>query len=442
MPVRKPAALLVTALAALLLFCSSALAAPVFDGHFDVGQFSDNAKIIEGPDGNMWLTIEDGGDDVARITPEGQVTKFAVENVTQPDGIAAGVEGRIWLSYNEEVASFDPANPVAAVETAVPDIKAGSSIVAGPNGEMWVATTDALVHFPPADPTEAKKIVVPELTPKDIDVAGSLLAIADQNKNRVVTVSPAGEQTSYPLNGQSQGVAGNPEGHIGFSQQSNMPTQVGVITSPTTATVMELPAVDPFGVAYGSDLAFWAARKGGAQRFTAAGESIFIGGAEDRFFVRQIAAGPNNTIWVTMKDPGTNDFEVGRISGLEPPVPQTPPVQNPPAVAPETSIDKGPKKRIVIRGKARRAWAKFRFSSSTAGATFECALSRQVKPRNKKRRPFFRPLVFKACKSPGNLRLRPGKYRFGVRAVSEGLVDPSPATQTFRIVRLKQIEKR
>lgn len=84
--------------------------------------------------------------------------------------------------------------------------------------------------------------------------------------------------------------------------------------------------------------------------------------------------------------------------------------------APNTIIDKGPKKKI----KGKRA--KFEFSSPVAGAKFECALDK--KP-------------FKACESPLELKVKPGKHVFSVRAVLNGTPDGSPAT-----LRFKRIEKK
>ena len=79
-------------------------------------------------------------------------------------------------------------------------------------------------------------------------------------------------------------------------------------------------------------------------------------------------------------------MKVGQVSGLEPPVKpggDTKPAGHAP---PRRTIDKGPKKKVRIKGKARRARVKFRFSSTTAGATFECALVR--KPAKKGARDF------------------------------------------------------
>jgi hypothetical protein len=79
-------------------------------------------------------------------------------------------------------------------------------------------------------------------------------------------------------------------------------------------------------------------------------------------------------------------------------------------VAPVAIIDKGPKKTT----KSRRA--RFAFSSSEAGSSFECALGKRA----------FRP-----CSSPTKLRkLKPGKLAFHIRAID--LNDNAGAPVSFR----------
>ncbi len=118
-------------------------------------------------------------------------------------------------------------------------------------------------------------------------------------------------------------------------------------------------------------------------------------------------------------------FEPGvvvRVSGLEPPTATT--------VVPNTTIAKGPHK--VVRTRHRTAKVAFRFRSSVQGAKFECALTRVRKGR-KQAKP-----SFKACKSPRVYRLRPGGYRFWVRAVANGATDATPAKRSFRVVRVRE----
>lgn len=62
----------------------------------------------------------------------------------------------------------------------------------------------------------------------------------------------------------------------------------------------------------------------------------------------------------------------------------------------------------------------FRFSSSLPGASFECFYTGGWTP----------------CESPQRFRhLKPGRYRFKVRAVANGQRDPTPAKFLFKIVR-------
>ncbi len=225
-------------------------------------------------------------------------------------------------------------------------------------------------------------------------------------------------------------LAGSPSGQIGFSDPGNYPESIGLVTPPNPAQEFERDG-DPFGVAYGSDGAYWIALFGGAaspgvERMTTTGEHTYLGGLKPDFGARQIAAGPGNTMWMTAENNKTTEFEVVRISGLEPPVV---PISGTKPKAPETKISKGPKKTVKTRGK--RAKVTFKFSSSDEGAKFECALV-TIKKGKKAPKP-----KFKGCKSPKKLSLKPGKYRFSVRAVLSGVVDPSPATKAFKVVHVK-----
>jgi PKD repeat protein len=84
---------------------------------------------------------------------------------------------------------------------------------------------------------------------------------------------------------------------------------------------------------------------------------------------------------------------------------------------PDTVLGTHPK-NVVKTGK--RASVRFSFSSSAAGATFECRMDRGA---------------FAACSSPKSYKLRPGRHSFSVRAVAGGVEDPTPAGFAFKIVR-------
>ncbi len=82
---------------------------------------------------------------------------------------------------------------------------------------------------------------------------------------------------------------------------------------------------------------------------------------------------------------------------------------------PQTKITKGPK------AKSSSTKAKFKFSSTEAGSTFQCKLDR--KP-------------FKPCRSPKKYSgLKPGKHVFKVRAIdAAGNTDSSPAVKKFKVL--------
>ena len=65
--------------------------------------------------------------------------------------------------------------------------------------------------------------------------------------------------------------------------------------------------------------------------------------------------------------------------------------------------------------------AKFKFTSTEAGSTFQCKLDR--KP-------------FKSCRSPKKYSgLKPGKHVFKVRAIdAAGNTDSSPAVKKFKVL--------
>jgi len=388
-----------------------------------------NNKIVAGPDGNVWLTVDDGTNDVAKVTPSGQVEEFDIEGILSPEGIAPGPDGNLWITDVEKAAKFNPGNPTGTDESfTVAGIGANAQIVAGPDGSMWVASNNQVVQFSPADPTGSVDPVVVdgEISPKDIDVAGSLIVIADAGAgNRIVTFTTDETQKDFAIDGGSQGVAGGSGGQIAFSAPGASPEKSGLISPPGPAASFELLG-DPFGVTFGGDGAYWIVQfmAGQLARVTTNGQVSFLPGLPIES-ARQITAGPNGTLWITLQKNEAKGVasSVVKVSGVLSETTNPPP----PPPAPQTKISKGPKK--VVKTKKKTAKVKFRFSSSTAGVSFQCALTKLKGKKTK-------AAAFKGCKSPKVYRLGPGRYRFQVRAVNGGVPDPTPAVRKFKIVRI------
>jgi hypothetical protein len=103
-------------------------------------------QIVTGPDGNLWFT-EYGGNRIGRITPDGQLTEFALPTtLSRPNFITVGPDGNLWftelvvdapgVSYPNRIGRITPDGQLT--EFALPY---GSSsprgITVGPDGNLW-----------------------------------------------------------------------------------------------------------------------------------------------------------------------------------------------------------------------------------------------------------------------------------------------------------------
>jgi len=70
--------------------------------------------------------------------------------------------------------------------------------------------------------------------------------------------------------------------------------------------------------------------------------------------------------------------------------------------------------------RAMPTWNSKVSASPTAGANFQCKLDKAA---------------FAPCTSPKTYKVKPGKHKFSVEAVSGGLTDSSPATFSFKVVK-------
>lgn len=403
-------------------FAAPASAAPAVDGEFAIpGGIGTDNDIVQGPDGNMWVTtnVTDG---VARITPAGDVTQFTLPN--DAFGIAVGPDGNLWVSSAVGVIKVPPANPAGFTTFTGIGLNGGKGIVKGPDGKMWVAGTNQLISFDPANPNgTADSTTILNLAPHGMSVGSDgLLWIADGNgKVYSATATATPTVTPYDIQidaaGGAQSVGAGPNGQVVYAAPTTDPQTVGRITPGGSPLKTELTASDPFGVVFAPDGAYWIARSQANDllRLTPDGQTSMLTGFAPSGGVgpRKVATGPDGTLWVTLDTPE----KVARVTGVVAPPP--------PVTEPVTQIDKTPAKKLKAKGgKKPRAKAKFKFSSTTPGVTFECALAKKGKEPK-----------FKACESPAKYKLKPGKYHFEVRAVLSGEPDASPEGFDFKVVR-------
>lgn len=87
---------------------------------------------------------------------------------------------------------------------------------------------------------------------------------------------------------------------------------------------------------------------------------------------------------------------------------------------PETTITKGPKKKVELDKGETKVKVAFKFASDEAGSTFACKLDKAPE---------------RACTSPFKARVKEGKHAFQVEATDPvGNADPAPAKRKFEVV--------
>src|SRR5699024_9287245 len=102
---------------ALLVAPASAVAVPSVTGEFpmpagvDVGS---NNEIAQGPDGNMWITVQ-GDAALVKVTPDGTVTKETSGGLAQEaNGIVEGPNNTLWAAQSAGVVKITPGPPMVA----------------------------------------------------------------------------------------------------------------------------------------------------------------------------------------------------------------------------------------------------------------------------------------------------------------------------------------
>ncbi|HEX2096648.1 MAG TPA: hypothetical protein VHF50_04705 [Solirubrobacterales bacterium] len=303
------------ALVALLAATSASVAAPAVDGEFAVS--GKPGYIALGADGNLWTVLSGSAqnNDVARISPAGVVEEFDVPNLAGVVGIAAGPDGSLWVTRAAKVARFAPTNPTGATEFAIADLAGPRDITAGPDGNLWAAAGDKLVRIPPANPVGYTAFTVAGLDARGIAADDERLWIASFGNGTIYSATTAGVATPHPVGGGPQEVGAGVGGQVAYSNPGSNPQTVGRLMDGGSPLTTPAPG-DPFGVAFGSDQAYWFAQFASDDlgRLSADGEYSRLTGLSAGSGPRHIAAGPGNTLWVSLETAG----KVARVTGVEP----------------------------------------------------------------------------------------------------------------------------
>lgn len=444
---------------ALFAVAAPAAAAPSVTGEFAVD--GEPQGITLGPDGNLWTPLGGSTKELARITPDGQVTNFDLAAVSGGEGIVA-LGPHLWMTTPNELVRIVPGDTPQVQAFTFNDIIQPQAITVGPDGHLWTGSADKVLEFDVSNPD------APQLDPHT--VGGGLrgiatgsdgrLWVADFADKRVIAVNTDGTFTPHDVGGGGpQGIGAGPNGQVLYTNPNADNTEIGLLTFGGQPLKLPFGAIDPFGVTFGQDGVFWVATAfNGDQvlRVSPTGETSNLGGFSLDSRPREITRGPADTIWVSLEF----GKKVGRISGVEPPAPLAVTISG--VKLSRSKFALGAKKTALaaaVKKGTTLSWTLSGAATTTIRVEQRetgrrkgksCVKAKRSNRRAKKCTRFVRvgsaitriglagnnTLAFSG--KYGRTKLRPGKYRFSLTATPTGGQPSAASTKSFTVVKAKK----
>ncbi len=282
--------------------------------------------IARAPDGSYWYT-QPSANRVARMTPQGQVTEYAVPTASSnPFDIVAGADGNMWFT-ELDTGKIGRVSPQGAVsEFALPLASSQPrGITAGPDGNIWFTEigTGKIGRITPQGAITEFDIPWASASPRGITLGpDGNLWFTDSGALSIGRLTPAGSFTRFVLPWASnnlRGITTGPDGNLWFVELTG--NRVGRITPAGVATEFPLPrsGAAPLSIVAGPDGAVWytASSANRVGRVSTATGQITeyrlpsAGGAPIG-----VVVGPNNVMWITNSNSAVNKISMLSIAGV------------------------------------------------------------------------------------------------------------------------------
>jgi virginiamycin B lyase len=159
------------------------------------------SEIAAGPDGNGWFV--ERGDRVARITPGGQITEFALSANATPQAIVAGRDGRLWVGIRNGIASITTDGAVTEHHFSLPTPSFPADLAAAPDGTFWMSENEQsrLLHID----ADGNATAVPGTGGEQLTVApGGTLSAFDPSDPLRVLIARDGSRRTETLRGDGE----------------------------------------------------------------------------------------------------------------------------------------------------------------------------------------------------------------------------------------------
>jgi virginiamycin B lyase len=470
----------VAAVAVLMLAAAApAVAAPVVDGTFPVD--GSPGQIAAAADGNVWFVVTGNSamKELGRITPSGAIDYFDTPNNEAVTDIAAA-PARLWMPFNGGIVEWDP---VAGSGTshAIATINQARGAALDGDGNIWVAdSADGLVEVAP-NGVKVQDVAVGGASGRGITLGddGRMWWADFSGSIRATGTGMAPATATFAVGGTPQEIGAGPAGLLAFGNPGTNPQTVGRVTTAGGVQTTPSPGSDPFGVAFGTDGAWWFAlfASSALGRLTTDGALTTLPLAAGSG-PRQLTVGPQNTLWVALETGNS----IARVSGVlaDPPASAAPgtPSATPPTVLPVDAVAPtltgiamsarrfrvGPARTAVAAGRTRprrpprgttvtwrlseAALTRLRIERRSTGRRLRgrcvapsrrlrrarrCVRWRRAGTLTRRRGAGLQRLRWSG--RIGTRALRPGRYRIVLSAVDTAGNRSRTRTLTFRIVR-------
>jgi streptogramin lyase len=239
---------------------------------------SDNlGGIVAGPDHNLWFTVD--FEQVGKLTPSGKVTLYSLPTPDDvPSGLTAGSDGNLWFldwadgGNGSYLARLTPQGQLTRMRA--PSDLVTSGVANGPGKTMWFTGSGDSDLVERYDLSSHRFATFP--MPTDESLPGTMLMgrdgriwLAEPSANELAAISAQGSVAEYPLPSGGPGQASTepnalvtgPDGHLWFLETAA--NRLCRVNSPGNVTEYALPplggnlAWTPGNLIVDRDGSFW-----------------------------------------------------------------------------------------------------------------------------------------------------------------------------------------
>ena len=220
--------------------------------------------IAAGPDGNLWFTASvcctGTLDEIARITPHGQVAEFSLPTLASPGGIVAGPDGNLWFTEANKIGRITPSGAI----TEFGPVSRPGTITRGADGNLWFteSPSTAVGRITPSGVITQFPLPPPDTADTITSGSDGNLWFTDVNTDSVGRITPSGTANEFPTPtrpSEPLGIASGPDGNLWFTE--GFANRIGRITPSGTITEFPVPrdcyACEPDAITAGPDGNLW-----------------------------------------------------------------------------------------------------------------------------------------------------------------------------------------